>query len=177
MPTALQRRYARLEQQRGALLERLDAYSDRQHAFQPGGDCWSLAGVVQHLVLVEEALVRHGRRQAGTRPARVSLRSRLKERVVLTVLARDVRIPAPVATVIPERHVPLALLGPRWAAARADLLAYLAELPGPGWGQTAFHHPRTGWITAAGGLRFLHAHTNHHLWQIGRIVADEGFPR
>jgi hypothetical protein len=174
MPTAVPRLYARLERQRAALLERLDAYADGQHAFQPAPDCWSLAGVVQHLVLVEEALVRYGRRQAGTRPARVTLWSRLKGRMVLAVLARDVRIRVPVATVIPVAHVPIALLGPRWAAARVDLLAYLDEL-GSAWGRTAFFHPRTGWITAAGGLRFLEAHCAHHVRQIDRITRAPGF--
>jgi hypothetical protein len=177
MPTAVPRQYARLERQRAALLERLDAYTDRQHAFQPAPDCWSLAGVVQHLVMVEEALVRHGRRQAPTRPTRVTLGSRLKERIVLSVLARDVRIRAPVAAVIPVAHVPIALLGPRWVAARVELLSYLDELPGPAWARTAFFHPRTGWITAAGGLRFLDVHTRHHLRQIGRILGAKDFPR
>ncbi len=177
MATTLQRQYARLERQRAALLERLDAYADAQHAFQPDPESWSLAGVVQHLVLVEEALVRNGRRQAATRPSRVSLRSRFKARLVLSVLARDVRVRAPVAAVVPQTHVPIALLGPRWTAARAELLAYLDELPGPAWARTAFFHPRTGWITGAGGLRFLHAHTHHHLRQVDRIFASEGFPR
>jgi hypothetical protein len=176
MPTAVPRQYARLERQRAALLERLEAYTDAQHAFQPAPGCWSLAGVVQHLVLVEEALVRHGRRQAATRPPQVTFGSRLKERIVLAVLARDVRIRAPVAAVVPVTHVPVALLGPRWAAARVDLLAYLEELPGPAWARTAFFHPRTGWITTAGGLRFLHAHTRHHLRQIDRILAADDFP-
>jgi hypothetical protein len=177
MPTAVPRQYARLERQRAALLERLDVFTDGQHAFQPAPDCWSLAGVVQHLVLVEEALVRYGRRQAATRPPRVTLGSRLKERMVLAVLARDVRVRAPVAAVIPVTHVPIALLGPRWAAARVYLLAYLDELPGPPWARTAFLHPRTGWITAAGGLRFLDAHTRHHLRQIDRILGAKDFPR
>jgi hypothetical protein len=177
MPTAVPRQYPCLERQRTALLERLDAYTDGQHAFQPAPDCWSLAGVVQHLVLVEEVLVRYGRRQAATRPRRVTLGSRLKERMVLSVLARDVRIRVPAAAVIPVAHVPIALLGPRWAAARVDLLVYVDELPGPAWARTAFFHPRTGWITAAGGLRFLHAHTRHHLRQLDRIVRAEDFPR
>lgn len=177
MPTALQRQYARLERQRSALLERMDAFTDAQHAFQPAPESWSLAGVVQHLVLVEEAMVRNGRRQAATRPAWVSLRSRLKGRLVLTVLARDVRVRVPVPTVIPQEHVPIATLGPRWAAARADLVAYLEGLPGPGWARTAFFHPRTDWITAMGGLRLFEAHCAHHLRQIDRITASESFPR
>lgn len=176
MSTALQRHFARLERQRASVLERLAAYSDAQHAFQPSPECWSLAGVVQHLVLVEEAFVRYGRHQAETRPARVRLTSRLRECVVRSVLARDVRVRAPVAAVVPRTHVPLALLAPRWTAARGDLLAYLGELPGPAWAGTAFYHPRTGWITAAGGLRFLHAHTAHHLRQIERILGATGFP-
>lgn len=177
MPTALGRNYAMLERQRTGLLERLAAYSDTQHAFQPDSACWSLSGVVQHLVLVEEIFIRHGRRHMGARPPTVTLRSRLKERMVVSVLGRDVRIRAPVATVVPRSHIPLALLGPRWRAARAELELYLEALPGPRWARTAFYHPRTDWITAAGGLRFLHAHTAHHLRQVDRILAAAHFPR
>ncbi|MBA3497291.1 MAG: DinB family protein [Gemmatimonadales bacterium] len=176
MPTALQRQYARLERQRAALLDRLGTYGDVQHAYQPDAECWSLAGVVQHLVLVEEALVRNGRKQAATRPARVTLPSRVKARIVLSVLARDTRIRAPVAAIVPQTHVPIALLGPRWAAARTDLLKYLDELPGPVWLRTAFYHPRTDWITASGGLRFLEAHCAHHFRQIDRIIGSASFP-
>ena len=150
--------------------------SDAQHAFRPGGESWSLAGVVHHLVLVEETFVGNGRRQAASRPARVTLRSRLRERMILSVLARDIRIRAPSAAVVPQSHMPLALLGVRWVAARGDLLDYLAELSGPVWTRTAFFHPRAGWITATGGLRFLRAHTRHHLRQVDRILAAEGFP-
>ena len=176
MATALQRQYARLERQRIELLERLDGFSDAQHGFRPGPGRWSLADVVHHLILVEEAFVRNGRRQAGSRPARVSLQSRVRERLVLSVLARDVRVLAPSTAVVPRSHVPLALLGARWTAARHELLDYLTELPGPTWARTAFFHPRTGWITAAGGLRFLRAHIRHHLRQVDRIVSADGFP-
>lgn len=176
MSTALRHRYGRLEAQRADLLARLDAFTDAQRAFPPASGGWSLCGVVHHLVLVEEALVGHGRRQAARRPAQVSLQSRLRERIVLAVLARDVRIRAPVAAVVPTAHVPLPLLARRWSAARADLAAYLDELPGPRWARAAFFHPRIGWITAAGGIRFLHAHVDHHRRQIDRIVAAPGFP-
>lgn len=176
MPTALQRQYASLERQRSGLLQHLGTYSEVQQAFLPSPESWSLAGVVQHLVLVEEVFVRTGRREAGMRPALVRLRSRLALRMVLGVLGRDVRIRAPVAAVVPSVHVPLAQLGPRWEAARSDLLAYLAELPGPTWARTAFFHPRTGWLTATSGLRFVAAHCDHHRRQIDRIVASAGFP-
>jgi hypothetical protein len=176
MPTALLRRFDRLEAQRLELLRRVDAYSDAQQAFQPAPESWSLAGVIHHLVLVEETLVGHGRRTAASRPARVTLRARVRERVILSVLARDIRVRAPSPALLPPTHVPIALLGPRWVAARQDLLDYLTRLPGPAWSRSAFYHPRAGWITAAGGLRFLWAHTRHHGRQIDRIVAADGFP-
>jgi hypothetical protein len=176
MPTALQRQHARLERQRLVLLQRLATYTDAQHAFQPGASSWSLADVVQHLILVEERLVENGRAQAGRRPPWVRLRTRLRERMVLAALGRDVRIRAPVPEVVPQAHVPLAALGPRWEAARADLMTYLAEVPAPRWARAAFRHPRIGWVTAMGGLRFLEAHCDHHIRQIERILAADGFP-
>jgi hypothetical protein len=176
MLTALQRRHARLERQRFVLLERLDAYTDEQHAFQPDLSSWSLAGVVQHLILVEERLVGYGRAQAARRPPWVGLRTRLRERMVLAALGRDLRIRAPVPEIVPQSHIPLAALAPRWDAARADLMTYVAEVPAPRWARAAFRHPRIGWVTAMGGLRFLEAHCDHHIRQIGRILMADGFP-
>lgn len=176
MSPALRRQYARLEQQRIELLHRLDDLTDAQQAFRPEANSWSLADVVHHLILVEEAFVRHGRGQAGGRPARVTMQSRIRERIVRSFLARDVRVRTPTDAVVPRSHVPLALLGTRWVAARGDLQQYLTELAGPVWTRTAFFHPRIGWMTAAGGLRFLKTHTRHHLRQVDRILAADGFP-
>lgn len=177
MPTALLRHYARLESQRTELLQRLDPYTDAQHAFQPSPESWSLAGVVQHLVLVEEAFVSRGRRVEASRPSRVTLEARVRTRLILSILARDIRVRVPSPAVVPQAHIPLALLGPRWVAARQDLADYVARLPGPMWSRTAFYHPRAGWMTAAAGLRFLWAHTRHHVRQIDRIIAAQAFPR
>lgn len=166
----------RLGRQRAELLERLEAMSEPQLAFEPGAGSWSIAGVVEHLVLVEEAMVRNGRRQAGTRAAWVGLRSRLLGQMVLRALRTDLRIRTPTAAVVPSSRVPVAHLVPRWAAARADLEAYLGELPPPRAWRTAFYHPRTGWITPMTGLRFFEVHCAHHVRQIERIVNAAGFP-
>ena len=176
MPTAFQRQFARLEGQRADLLDRLGAMSEAQHAFQPGPECWSIAGVVQHLVLVEETMVRNGRRQTATRPAWVTPRSHLMGRIVIRALARDIRVRAPTPAVLPRGHIPVADLAPRWAAARTDLLDYLEGMKAPHAWRTAFFHPRTGWITPMGGLRFFEVHCAHHLRQIERITAAAGFP-
>jgi hypothetical protein len=176
MPTALERQLGRLGRQREQLLERLAAMSEPQLAFEPGVGHWSIAGVVEHLVLVEEAMVRNGRRQPGARPAWVGLRSRLLGQIVLRALGTDMRIRTPTAAVVPSSQVPLADLAPRWAVARADLEAYLGELPPPRAWRTAFYHPRTGWITPMNGLRFFEVHCAHHVRQIERIASADGFP-
>jgi hypothetical protein len=124
--------------------------------FQPDPSSWSLAGVVQHLILVEEGLVRYGREQAAHRPPWVRLRTRLRERMVLAALGRDLRIRAPVPDIVPQSHVPLAALAPRWEAARADLMRYVAEVPAPRWASAA--------------------HCDHHVRQVERILAADGFP-
>jgi hypothetical protein len=177
MPTALQRQYARLERQRTAFLDRLGSYDEAQQAFQPDPESWSIAAVVQHLILVEEAMVRNGRRQSETRPTRVTVRSHMLGWIAVRALAFDIRIRAPTRAVVPMTHVSVSDLAPRWIAARADLLDYVERLPDPLTGRTAFFHPRTGWITPMCGLRFFEGHCGHHLRQIGRIVAAEGFPR
>lgn len=175
MPSHYDGELQRLERQRAALLEHVGRYTEQEQAFRPAPGRWSVADVVQHLVLVEERMLVHGRSQASASPGRVRLRARVRLWLVLRVLARDVRIRAPTELVVPQMPIPVSRLGPRWEAVRADLGAYVAQFRDGTRHAPAFRHPRCGWITAAGGLRFLEAHIGHHFRQIERIVDEGGF--
>lgn len=176
MKAHLQRQLLRLDQQRNRLLERLDAFTPAQLAYQPAPTSWSMAGVVQHLVLVEEGVVRTARRMADSIPSRSSLGVQLRYRVLIGIMHSGIRVQSPVPTIIPIGHISPADLRPRWDAARRALAEYVEERTQGEPGRPAFRHPRTGWISVAQGLRFIEAHCDHHLRQIDRIRRAEGFP-
>ena len=112
-------------------------------------------GVVQHLILVEEEMVLNGRARAAMHPPWVGIRPACAGAWCGPRWAETSAIRAPVPDVVPQVHVPLTALALRWKAARADLMAYVTEVPAPRWARAAFRHPRIGWMTAMGGLRFL----------------------
>ncbi|MGI9040942.1 MAG: DinB family protein [Gemmatimonadales bacterium] len=69
MLVSLQRRVERMERQRAALLLEVAALSPAQLRFHPDPDSWCPLDVVEHLVRVEEAILR----RAAERPRARSL--------------------------------------------------------------------------------------------------------
>src|SRR5712691_8668640 len=126
----LERRIGRLERQRAALLRELNAMSPARLVFHPAPGSWSALDLVEHLVLVEEAVL------GGIpgRPAVRSLADSARAAVVLPLLyltfARGRRLPAPSRAILPVGGSSLAQLEARWTRARANLRAVL-QLMGP----------------------------------------------
>src|SRR6476659_156037 len=80
--SALFRRLDRLERRRAALLERLASMSPAQLTARPAAGSWNVLDVVQHVVIVEELVLR----ALGTRPGPLSLAERLRSGARLTAL-------------------------------------------------------------------------------------------
>lgn len=163
-----------LERQRLTLLRHVGRYSATQQSFRPTAESWSMADVVQHLVLVEDAVVPQLLAAAGGRAPRLA--TRLRYVLMLALFGTGARIKAPVAAIVPREHVPLDELRERWDATRARLRLHLEALSPERSAVTAFRHPRVGWLTTPQTLGFLGAHVRHHQRQIGRIERAPGFP-
>ena len=164
-----------MERQRTSLLNRLESFAAEQLAFRPGAGAWSVAEVVHHLVLVEEAFVRQSGLDASKRPATPGMRAGAAYLAVIAVLRTGLRVKAPSKAVVPTGAVPLADSRGRWAATRADLRAFLETVSAPVLRRAVFKHPLAGWLTVPQGLGFLEVHVDHHLRQIARIERAPGF--
>jgi hypothetical protein len=167
----LEHRIGRLEQQRAALLRELHGMRPARLAFHPAPASWSALDLVEHLVLVEEAVLRGIPDRPTTRSLADSARAAMVLPVLYLAFARGGRLRAPTRDVVPVGGSSLAQLEARWTRARANLRAVL-QLMGPeDLSRPFFRHPVIGWLTTLEGLGFLERHVGHHLRQVERIRA------
>ncbi len=171
MIATLRRRFERAESQRASFLARIHALDVESHTRAPSEGGWSVADLLQHVVLVDEQTARQlVSPRDGARPRRTPL-SRSKYLVMIAVLRTRIRIKAPAKSVIPGDAIPAAELVARWDAARGRLAAYLEGLSDRDLTRPVFRHPISGWLTVEETIGFLHAHLRHHFHQLARLEA------
>lgn len=165
----LDRHLESFERQREDLLRMLAQWSPEQLRSRPQPDAWCALDVVEHLILVEEAMLVSMRRnrKGGEIP---SVRDRVRGWLVLGVMALPtrVKVPAGAQHVRPSGDVgELADLGDRWLEVREKLGAFFAQ-PLP-LNRGLVQHPVVGSMTPVTTLRFLRSHLHHHGYQLRRM--------
>ena len=139
--------------------------------FHPAPGSWSALDLVEHLVLVEEEVLRG----IPDRPPTRSLADSARAAVVLPLLyltfARGGRLRAPTRAILPVGGSTLAQLEARWTRARANLRAVLQLLGPEDLSRPFLRHPVIGWLTTLEGLGFIERHVAHHLHRVQRIRA------
>jgi uncharacterized damage-inducible protein DinB len=176
MTPSLAARLARMELRRASLLEELAALGPDQLTFRPGPESWSPRDVLEHLVLVEEAVQRYASKRPGPQPRAATARAGLKLRIILIYFRLGARIEAPTRAVLPAGTGSLEDLRTRWDQARQGLATLLEGETAADRRRPLLRHPVTGWLTPAQSLTFIEAHIAHHRRQIARIRALPGFP-
>lgn len=170
MTPVLARSFEKLERQKTEALGEIAAWSPERLRFRPDPASWSTLDVLDHLMKVEQALLKavmanlpHGQP--------VSLRSRLGARLVIGVMRSRLRVKVPPAatSVLPGAKLDPAGLGPRWTATRDELGALLATLSREQLRRGLFRHPVSGWMTMPHAVTFLAAHFGHHQRQLARL--------
>lgn len=169
---------AALSSARADLLAEVSALGPVQVRFAPGPGRWSIAQVVEHLVLAEELVLRglvSPRTVADRGSAAVAT---VRYALVKAVLgSRLVKVRAPSRALLPEGVASLDALERRWLEAGAGIGAFLSDLPPGRRGERLFRHPVAGWLSLAQMLDFLAFHVRHHHRQVRSIRREAGFPR
>lgn len=163
---------------RANLLAEVRPLDPVQVRFAPGPGQWSIAQVVEHLVLTDELTLRglHAARPVADRGWAAAATLRLA--VLKGVLgSRLVRAKTPSRALHPEGVATIDALERRWGEAGAGLEAFLRDLPPPRRGERLFRHPATGWLSLSQMLDFLAFHVRHHHRQVRTIRRTTGFPR
>jgi uncharacterized damage-inducible protein DinB len=167
--SALFRRFDRLERRRAALVERLASMSPAQLTARPAAEGWNVLDVVQHVVIVEELVLR----ALGTRPGPLSLAERLGSGVRLTALRIYLRsggrVQAPTPAILPRGSVSLEELQARWDRTRQGYASALSTFGPADLVRPMMKHPIVGKLTPLQTLTFLETHLVHHGRQIDGI--------
>ena len=171
--------YDALAQGRAAFLLRLNRYSELQRAFRPEADAWSPEEVAEHVYRTERATLTGLRRAVAAGADRRDLGPLQPDKLAALEAffadgSRRTTVPGGAASFVyptgqgwSETRTAWTETEQRWAE-----LDLPADLDGVG----LVPHPVVGPMDAGYTVRFLAAHTQHHLFQLNRIEASAGFP-
>lgn len=168
---------AALERSRDAVLSEVARLSEVQAAFQPAPERWGAVHIVEHLALVEDAVMASlpailkapavaPRGDGGETLRAIGERSR----------DRETRYDAPEPVRPSGRFGSLAATLQAFTSRRARTIAYVSTTADPLRSRRA-PHPVLGLeLDAYEHLSVLPAHTERHLAQIREVLAAPGFP-
>lgn len=163
--------WRRLEEERRALLARLDGVDDLRLRRPGPGGAWSVVQIVGHLTLAEQHTLAYIRKKMQD-PAlpRAGALSFWRLAIVAAALRSPVRSRAPERTANPEADCTPAQARERWDAVRRDWAALVETLPPALADRALFRHPRVGMMSLAHTLAFMREHVRHHERQVVRRI-------
>ena len=163
--------FAGLEQKKRRLLGDLAAYSENRLHRQPAPDRWSMAMVVQHIIIGEKGL-RQSEEALRDNPVRRLLQPGKLFGVVMDILENDVPVDVPDPGLEPDNNTSFMELIRLWGRERKQLLALLETISEDETDEIMFSHPAAGPLDPIRALRLAHAHFDTHRRQIDKLSAE-----
>jgi hypothetical protein len=161
------------------LLQAVDGLSAEQRAFQPAEDRWSVAGCVEHIIVVEDFVFQTMQRalQAPPEPAEKQTEVRRKDPIVIErVPARTRRVMGPEGVHPKNRWPDFEELLRQFEATRQRSVTFAGETQAD-LRSHFFPHPFLGDMDCYQWLLFLGLHCERHVRQLEEVKADPGFPK
>lgn len=161
---------------RKQVLDALDGLTDAQWKFKSADDRWSIAQVLEHIVLTERALLGMTKKVATSAPSPVPEASKLKDEVILKGIAsREKKVQAP------EQLRPTGGLGTaaseveQFKQTRDATIDYVRSTTD----DLRNHSSQSplGQVDCVQWLLYIGAHSERHLAQILEVKADSKFPK
>ena len=165
----IQKRFAAFEGRRKKILNQLETLPHERLHVKPGPDKWSIVEVIQHLVLVEEEMMKQAVKNPVPPDSGRLPRSREALEMVLEILERDVRVDVPSASMEPDGQITLEVLRTQWEESRAQLRRYFQRLQKENVETLIFSHPVAGSLNALDMLDLANVHADYHIRQIEGI--------
>lgn len=157
----------------------MDGLSAGQRAFQPAEDRWSVAGNVEHIILVESFVFQTMQKalKAPPEPAEKQLEVRAKDPIVIErVPARTRRVMGPEMVHPKNRWPDFDELLRQFEATRQRSVTF-ATTTETDLRSHFFPHPFLGDLDCYQWLLFLGLHCERHVRQLEEVKADAGFPK
>ena len=167
---------AELERTRAAVVQSTKGLSEAQWKFKPAPDRWSVAEVLEHIVVTEEWLLQTTSQKVMQAPAGKADRDyKAADKLVLTAIAdRSQKAQAPEPVQPSGRWAPRETLD-RFLKARQQTVAFLRSTPG--LRDHVTESPLGQPLDAYQWLLFISAHCERHTKQMLEVKADPNFPK
>lgn len=164
-----------LARSRERLVETVEGLDKGQQRFRPDRDRWSVADCVEHVSMVEKAVLKKIQELLPEPPWTPS--QRVPDDVVLSrVPNRLTRRTAPPDALPRRRWTDFAVLLRQFEAARERSLRFVAVTQSD-LRARFFAHPYLGELDCYQWLLFLGAHAERHARQAEEVMTDPDFPR
>ena len=165
-----------LQQSEQELQRMIDGLTEQQWTFKPGPDRWSVAEVVEHIVLAEALLFETAVKSLDG-PANPKWEEIVGKTAMLkkALPDRSRKVDAPAAIKPQQQMTRAALLG-RFKDQRAKVMAYVRATDRPLKAHTAAN-PFFGDLNAHQWLLYIPLHHVRHNQQIAEVKASPGYPR
>lgn len=178
MVPAIRERFEQSEQLRQQLLVDVQDLDEAQMAFRPAYDAWSIVQVLQHLMLVESAVLQYLEKklQATTFP-NAGFGAKIRSKLLNVALRTPVKVKAPQGLAQPVRAMTFWDVAKRWNDNRDALESMLGKLTENHLDSAIYKHLIAGYLNVFQMFDFIDNHLRHHIIQVNRIKAAKDFPQ
>jgi uncharacterized damage-inducible protein DinB len=159
--------FARLDSTRNELLQFADSLDEDVFRKKPSAECWSVAEIINHLCLVERAVLLQLKRNQKTPTSEPGFLARFKP--VAPVAFRTFKFKAPDFAVpknVPPRDELMGML----ASTRNDLKSFASGISKQDLRKLPMKHPVFGEIDGWGAIKFILNHERRHLKQARQLL-------
>ena len=165
-----------MQQSERELMQMIDGLSDAQWAYSPGPDRWSIAQVVEHIVLADALLFETAVTSLDSQPSATWTTTLAKTNTIRKAIPdRSRRVDAP-ASIKPQQAMTRPALLARFKEQRSKAMAYVRDTNKPLKAHTA-PNPFFGELNAHQWLLYVPLHHLRHNQQIAEVKASPGYPR
>ena len=172
MDATLQKLFDKIENDRRTLFSELKNYSDETLNKKPSAEAWSVAEVLAHLIVVEEASLKYLNKKLldTSKAQREGLAHKWRWFLVSAVFFFNIKFKAPKVVEPPLGHHTLAELDTQWSNTRLTLYALLDKLPEGEAHKDLWKHAIAGKLNLFKMVEFFGIHYGRHRKQIERTL-------
>ena len=174
MNAKLQKQFDTLEKGRKGLFDDLKAYKDETINQKPSPDAWSIAQVIEHLIMSEELSLQYLKKKTldTSKVPVAGLASQWRFLLTRTVFMLNIKYKAPSLIVPQSDFVSVKELDARWTRVRNDTYTLLNSLPDGDLKKEIWKHAIAGKMNIYQMLAFFNIHFSRHRKQVYRTLAQ-----
>lgn len=168
---------AQLAKSKAGVIAATDGLTDEQWKFKPAADRWSIAETMEHIIVVERALLERVSEEVMKSPPLTKLdpdRKTTDQFVLRAIADRSKKATAPDAVLPTKRWTPQELAD-QFLKVRTRTVEYLQTTPG--LRDHAAESPLGRTLDGYQWLLYISAHSERHTKQILEVKADPNFPK